>query len=80
MAQISQPELLTNGFALEIDSNHISKHTPLVQDILIPGRISLSEVRWSLSAPAARSYLADFVGWNRPLHAAQGGLAASPET
>jgi len=46
------------------------------KDILIPGRISLSEVRWSLSAPA-RSYLADFVGWNRPLHAAQGGLAAS---
>eukprot|EP00435_Cladocopium_sp_Y103_P018799 s1722_g4.t1 len=48
------------------------------KDILIPGRISLSEVRWSLSVrDAPRPYLADFVGWNRPLHSAQGGLAAS---
>eukprot|EP00913_Durusdinium_trenchii_P034425 g32206.t1 len=46
------------------------------KDVLIPGRISLAEVRWAKSAPTERQYLADFVGWNRPLHNAQGGMNA----
>ncbi|CAE7201850.1 unnamed protein product [Symbiodinium natans] len=50
------------------------------KDILIPGRISVGEVvQLSKVAPkpASRHFLADFVGWNRPLHIAQGGLNSS---
>ncbi|CAE7289280.1 unnamed protein product [Symbiodinium microadriaticum] len=50
------------------------------KDILIPGRISVGEVVQLSKVtpkPASRQFLADFVGWNRPLHNAQGGLNSS---
>ncbi|CAE8644132.1 unnamed protein product, partial [Polarella glacialis] len=47
------------------------------KDILIPGRLSIREViRGQTPLPEERAYLADFVGWNRPLHRSQGGSAS----
>lgn len=46
------------------------------KDFLVPGRMNLRDVIASAKAtppPGERAYLADFVGWNRPLHRSQGG-------
>jgi len=45
------------------------------KDIVMPGRIMIREIKqhdeWSRPVEA-REYTGDFVGWNRPLHKAQG--------
>lgn len=46
------------------------------KDVLIPGKLALRDIVGTAAVappPDARFYLADFVGWNRPLHRSQGG-------
>lgn len=58
----------------------VPSYTPW-KDIVLPGRLSLRDIESSWVAagtpPSHRRFLAEFVGWHRPLHAAQ-GTADSP--
>lgn len=51
------------------------------KDVVLPGRLTLQEIHGSVKVsgvpPSQRPFLAEFVGWWRPLHASQ-GTADSP--
>ncbi|CAD7949945.1 unnamed protein product [Amoebophrya sp. A120] len=51
------------------------------KDIVLPGRIAIKEIaqhhEHAMAMPD-RPWVGDFVGWNRPLHAAQGNETTSP--
>ncbi|CAD7936752.1 unnamed protein product [Amoebophrya sp. A25] len=51
------------------------------KDIVLPGRIQVSEIAQHnehAMPMEERPWVGDFVGWNRPLHAAQGNQTVSP--
>eukprot|EP00392_Amoebophrya_sp_AT5.2_P015445 g15651.t1 len=51
------------------------------KDIVLPGKIAIKEIAQHhehAMAMEERPWIGDFVGWNRPLHAAQGNETLSP--